>query len=109
MEVCGFPFRKRDLFCFRSSDAHTNASDYHLRHRTGGRTLVRHIFYLFDSCVRIRSLDAVREYHDQARVDHHVFAHVRIVAGQHEYCLFARHSLAHVALVVPPVILARLQ
>ena len=56
-------------------------------------------------------LDAVCEYHDEARLEDHVVAHVHVLARHH------RHGLglppgdapAHVLLVLPPVHLPRLQ
>ena len=56
-------------------------------------------------------LDAVCEYHDEARLEDHVVAHVHVLARHH------RHGLglppgdapAHVLLVLPPMHLPRLQ
>ena len=56
-----------------------------------------------------RSLDPVREYHDEARLEDHVVAHVHVLAGHDGDRLPPRDAPAHVLLVLPTVHLTRLQ
>ena len=55
------------------------------------------------------SLDPVREYHDEPRLEYHVVAHVHVLAGHDGDRLPPRDAPAHVLLVLPPVHLTRLQ
>lgn len=43
------------------------------------------------------------EDHNKSRIQQHVVVHVPVVTGHHHHCLLAWHSLANVALIVPPV------
>ena len=56
-----------------------------------------------------RSLDTVREYHDEPRLEDHVVAHVHVLARHDGDGLPAGDAPAHVLLVLPPVHLPRLQ
>lgn len=53
-------------------------------------------------------LHAMRKYHDQAWLLHHVISHMLVLTGHHHNSLLARDALGHVVLIKAPVHLSRL-
>lgn len=64
---------------------------------------------MFTNCSGLAFFNTVSEDHDQAGLCHHVLVDVSVVTLKYHHCLLARNPLAHVALIVPSVVLSRFQ